>query len=132
MKYLLDTNVLISMFRGKQIIREKILKVGFENCLVSEITLAEITAGAYLGDYEKHAHEINFLKKTFNILPISPAIDRYAQLRAELETKGSRIDSLDVFIAATALEQDLTIVTHNAKHFNRIPALKIVDWKSEE
>ena len=129
MKYLLDTNVLIAMFRGRQCIRKAILKAGFENCLVSEITLAEIIYGAHKGGYEKHSHEIQFIKDQFRILAISDAIERYAQLRAKLESNGLRLDSFDLLIAASALSESLTLVTHNTKHFDRIPSLKIKDWE---
>lgn len=47
MKYLLDTNVLIAMFRNQHGIRMRILQAGIDNCLVSEATLAEIKVGAY-------------------------------------------------------------------------------------
>ena len=35
---------------------------------------------------------------------------------------------MDLFIAATALEHDYTLVTHNTRHFSRIPGLKLEDW----
>lgn len=38
-KYLLDTNICISMLKNKYGVRETILKVNPENCYVSEITL---------------------------------------------------------------------------------------------
>ncbi len=129
MRYLLDTNVLIAMFRGRQDIRKAILKAGFENCLVSEITFAEIIYGAYRGGYEKHSHEVRFIKDQFPILTISGAIDGYAALRAKLEADGLRLDNFDLLIAASALSEDLTLVSHNTKHFERIPNLKIKDWE---
>ena len=55
MKYLLDTNVLVAMFRGQYGIREAILKAGFPNCAISEITLAELMTGAYKGGYGRQA-----------------------------------------------------------------------------
>ena len=45
-RYLLDTNVLIAMFRGNRDVRGNILKAGFENCFVSEISIAELFYGA--------------------------------------------------------------------------------------
>lgn len=57
-------------------------------------------------------------------------IDCYARLRAQLELSGIRIDDIDLLIASTAIFYDLTIVTHNTKHFIRIPGLKIEDWES--
>ena len=43
-KYLLDTNVLISMFKNKGMVRNHIKDVGFSNCVVSEISIAGVTA----------------------------------------------------------------------------------------
>ena len=35
----------------------------------------------------------------------------------------------DLFIAATALAHDLTLVTHNVREFGRVPRLRIEDWQ---
>ena len=45
-----------------------------------------------------------------------------------LEAKGQKIGDMDMFIAATALEEDLILVTGNTEHFERIPGLKIENW----
>lgn len=129
MKYLLDTNVLIAMFRGRTKIREGILKSGFDNCFVSEISMAELLVGAYKSGLEKHRHEIQFIKEHFEILSISAAIEPYAKLRAQLEADGIRLDNFDLLIAASAIGEGLNLVTHNTKHFERIPSLLIKDWE---
>ena len=36
--------------------------------------------------------------------------------------------STDLFIAATALVHGLTLVTHNARHFQNVPDLTLEDW----
>ena len=38
MKYLLDTNICIYLFKGKYNLIEKIKDIGIENCAISEIT----------------------------------------------------------------------------------------------
>ena len=129
MKYLLDTNVLVAMFRGQYRIRERIVQEGFGNCAVSEITLGEILTGCYKGGYEKHRHEVEFLKERFTILPISPAIDLYGRIRAELELQGLSLDSMDLLIGCSAMAGDRVLVTHNLRHFSRIPGLKMEDWE---
>jgi tRNA(fMet)-specific endonuclease VapC len=45
--------------------------------------------------------------------------------KLKLERSGVRLEDFDLFIAATALAHDLTLVTNNIKHFERIPKLKI-------
>lgn len=50
-------------------------------------------------------------------------------MKSDLERKGMRIDDFDLLIGATALKNSLTLVTHNIKHFKRIPGLPIEDWE---
>jgi tRNA(fMet)-specific endonuclease VapC len=49
-------------------------------------------------------------------------------LLAYLHASGKIIDVEDVLIGATALSNDLTVVTNNIKHFARIPNLQVEDW----
>jgi tRNA(fMet)-specific endonuclease VapC len=44
-KYLLDTNICAYFLNGKFNLETKIDEVGFENCVVSEITIAELKYG---------------------------------------------------------------------------------------
>ena len=46
MKYLLDSNICIHFFRGTFGILDKLKEVGIENCMISEVTLAELVFGA--------------------------------------------------------------------------------------
>ena len=48
---------------------------------------------------------------------------QYALLRGELAHQGQSIDQPDIFIAATAIHHDLTLVTRNLKDYDRIPRL---------
>ena len=127
-QYLLDTNVLIDMFKGNQRVQEKIFRAEFHNCYISEITLAELYVGAFKGGRPKQLQEIGFVCRRFRILPITPALERYARLRVQLEGKGESIDDFDLLIAATALTEGHVLVTHNLKHFDRIEGLRTEDW----
>lgn len=131
MKYLLDTNVLICMFKNQHGIRERILSEGLEECAVSEITLAELYYGAAKGGSEKHIREVGYVQQMFTILPSRPAYQLYGELKADLEKKQQRLDDFDLLIGSTALHNGLTIVTHNRKHYDRIVGLKVEDWENE-
>jgi tRNA(fMet)-specific endonuclease VapC len=50
---------------------------------------------------------------------------RFAELRAFLRRRGGLISDFDIIIAATALHYDLTVLTFNVRHFQRIPDLRI-------
>jgi tRNA(fMet)-specific endonuclease VapC len=52
----------------------------------------------------------------------------FGRIRAVLRTQGQIIGDMDIGIAATARVYGLTLVTHNAGHFQRIPGLQIDDW----
>ena len=119
------------MIKDQHGARRRIEKSGFENCAVSEITLGELIYGAYKGGYERHIGEADFVKNTFKILPIGNSLDTYGRLRAELEAKGTVLDSFDLLIASTAIDANLTLVTHNTRHFERIPDLKLTDWEQD-
>lgn len=56
------------------------------------------------------------------------AADRFGRLRAVLRREGITVAPLDLQIAATALAHDLTLVTHNTRHFERVPGLRLEDW----
>ena len=45
---------------------------------------------------------------------------------------GTPIGSYDLQIAAIALSNDLLIVTHNTREFERIDGLKLEDWEAEQ
>ena len=63
---------------------------------------------------------------TFPTYPITIAIaETFATTRAALRQQGLLIPNMDLLIAATALEYDLTLVIRNHRHFARIPGLQI-------
>jgi tRNA(fMet)-specific endonuclease VapC len=62
-----------------------------------------------------------------------PLDDRAAEIaaavRADLAGKGRLIGPHDLLIAAIALANDLTLVTHNTREFGRVAGLMIEDWE---
>lgn len=55
-------------------------------------------------------------------------IIRAADIYADLHKRGLLIMDADILIAATALENNLPVVTNNESHFNRITGLQILNW----
>lgn len=128
-KYLLDTNVIIEVLRDNDDIISKIEDVGQNNCYISEITLAELLYGAIRGNNAKNFLDVDRIEQEFEVLPIRPAFKEYAMARENLRRNGTPIDHMDLFVASVALHSNLTLVSHNIKHFSRIPDLKIADWQ---
>lgn len=51
-----------------------------------------------------------------------------ADIYANLNKRGLLILDADILIAATALENNLPLVTNNENHFNRINGLQVLNW----
>jgi len=55
--------------------------------------------------------------------------EEYGIIRTELERSGKPIGPYDMMVAATAIANELTLVTHNAGEFSRVAGLKWDDWE---
>ena len=128
--YLLDTCVCIALLKKSPSVIQRLREVGTHNCKISDITLAELYFGAFKSGREKHFNDVSEISKLFEKYPIQYT-RKYGEIRWELEKQGLRISDMDIFIAATALEEDIILVTGNVKHFERIPGLKIENWMTE-
>lgn len=130
-RYLLDTNVLIEMFRGDAAVQRRIAEHGPENCYISEFSIAELKVGYYRTRNMRERSCIDFVLENFHIIKCSSAIlDRYAGILAGLQSRGRTACVMDMMIMATALVNDMTVVTNDA-HFTFLESLKHEDWKTE-
>ncbi len=55
----------------------------------------------------------------------------YGDIRADLERKGTPIGAYDLQIASIALANNLILVTHNLREFNRVHNLQLEDWEKD-
>ena len=62
------------------------------------------------------------------MLSIDPALETYGRLKHELEELGRPIDDFDLLIGAVAKQSNITLVTHNTRHFSHIPSIVLEDW----
>ena len=125
-KYLLDTNICIAMFKGREDVSQKLIQNGFSKCAISELTLAELYYGAYKSNaIVKHIKEVSEVKNRFKIISISSSLDTFGQLKAEMERTGNKIDDFDLLIGATAITHDLIMVADNVKHLGKIPGIQL-------
>lgn len=128
-KYLLDTNVCIFFLKGKFRLNEKLKKVGIDNCCISEVTLAELKYGAECSDrVAENIKMIDDFSKEVTIVPIFNALSIYAKEKAKLRKTGTLIDDFDILIGATAVANNMVLVTENEKHLVRISKIKIENW----
>jgi tRNA(fMet)-specific endonuclease VapC len=70
------------------------------------------------------------LRGDYASLPFNDqAADQYGRLRAHLASQGTPIGPNDMLVAAIALANGLTLVTHNTREFSRVPGLTLEDWQ---
>ncbi len=132
--YLFDTDVISNLLKRhpSTILIAKLASIPPEKQFTSSITLGELVHGAYRlkGRTQALMEQIdNVLLANLSILPFdSAAARRYGELRAHLESQGILTGDADLRIASIALSRDLTVVTGNIRHFERIPGLAIDNW----
>lgn len=130
MKYLLDTSVIVDYLRDKPGKRELIRKLFSQGDLsISLITYGELEYGArkakeYPAEKRKVAECLDDLG--VEVIPLrKTTMGLFARIKRNLELKGSGLDDFDLLIGATALENDMALITDNVKHFNRLPGLTV-------
>ena len=127
-KYLLDTNICISLIKNRYGLRSKIERIGEQYCAVSEITIAELFYGAAKSGKSKHYNDVKNIMELFDVIPVYSSLKLFGEIKAALEKKGQRLDNFDLMIGATAIYNSMVMVTSNTKHFERIPGINIEDW----
>ena len=131
----LDTNVIIDAIRGKY----PHLVACFEknnssDIAISTVVVAELEFGAAHSDnYEKRRKQYLDFIAPYKIIPFTEKeAVVYGQIREQLTRKGTAIGPNDLLIAAIAIANGATLVTHNTNEFSRLHGLSLVDWRSEE
>jgi len=130
--HLLDTNICIYYFKSLYGIDRKINAVGMDSCCISEVTVAELKYGAAKSYAQAKSTKIlNDFLPLLQVVPIFPCLDIYAREKARLRKSGLIIDDFDLLIGATAIANDLILVTNNEKHLSRLEGIRIENWTKE-
>ena len=124
MRVAVDTNRLTDLLRGDARLAER--RGACEEVWVPLIVLGEIKAG-FQGGTQRHRNEAllqRFLAKaTVSVLiPSRETAEHYARIFVQLKRAGTPVPDNDLWIAALALEHDLTLITRG-RHFERIVQL---------
>jgi len=96
------------------------------------VSIAELYEGVFWSPKpeEKEIILIDFLEGLTAINLSRPIARLFGKKRAELRGKGLTVNNLDLIIACTAEYHQLTILTNNLKHFEKVPGIgKIVSLK---
>lgn len=126
---MLDTDTVSYALRGDGNIETRIQQHRPSELCISAITLAELRFGA---DHRKSARIHRLIDAFTTDIQVVPFDDscaaRFGVVAATLQAQGAPIGNFDALIAAHALALDLTLVTNNVKHFQRVRGLKVENW----
>jgi tRNA(fMet)-specific endonuclease VapC len=130
MNYCLDSDTLIDFLNGRQRVAARFEGVSAAHLHVSAVSVAEVLTGFEKAPGQTIAEQrFQELLAAVSVLPFELEDARIAaKIRAILEQAGFKIGPYDLQIAGQALRRGLTLVTHNVRHFKRVPGLKVEDW----
>ena len=130
MKYLLDTDTLIYVFKRAGNCLARLNPQIDSDVAISTISLFELEYGMGKSDKRiKMDSYVSSLCRRYAVLDFDRAASVQAgAVRAMLHTRGTPIGPYDVQIAGIALANNLTIVTRNVREFARVPQLKVENW----
>ena len=128
--YLLDTDTIIYSLKGHEAVQRNLSTHIDDPMSLSVISLMELYYGAYKSQkVTSNISKIRILEKTFEIIPAGTEnAEIFGLLKSDLEKSGSPLDDFDLIIAACAMTYNLTLVTNNYRHFERIDGLKLANW----
>lgn len=134
MKYLLDTNVCIQYLNQRS---EKIIQCFQDlsdiDIVVCSMVKAELFYGAMRtnNSVKTLQKQQEFLGRFVSLYFNDQCAFIYGEIRSKLAAKGTPIGNNDLHIAAIAMANNLTLVTHNIREFSRVDTLKLEDWEIE-
>jgi len=128
-RFMLDTNTVSFALRGQGRIGARLLAQNPSDLCMSSLTLAELRFGAEAKRSRKLHRLIDAFAEGVPALAFdAEAAGRFGVVAAALAKAGPPIGVVDTLIAAHALARDLTLVSNNTKHFERVARLKLEDW----
>ena len=135
LQFLLDTNIASYYLLRSSVGLEARVNQGLlqQTVAISALTRAELRfgqAGMAIDDRRRSLID-HFLLQLPNLPWTNQAADRHGVLKDAHRRSGTPIGELDTHIAAHALAEGLTLVTHNTRHFDQVPGLQIEDWMAE-
>jgi tRNA(fMet)-specific endonuclease VapC len=120
-------DLVAAYLKGKTDATTLLNRLSSDGLAISVITNGEICEGIYLG-LDPKRRERGFLEvlREVRMLPLQRQIMKhFARLRGDLRRRGQLISDMDLLIVATATTHNLTLVTGNKKHFQRVPGLSL-------
>jgi len=131
MHYFLDTNICIYYLKGQYpILLDRMLRHSVSEIKIASIVKAELLYGAVKSKKrEDNTSKVKKFLLPFGVISFDDkAAEIYAQIRADMASKGTSIGPNDLIIAATVMANSGTLISNNESEFGRIAGLEIENW----
>ena len=129
--YLLDTNIVTAYLKRNAMVRQRIRDAESSGHPVrlNGIGYYETKRGLLAIDAPVQLAAVERLWRVLGVVMLDhAALDRAAELYASLRLRSHLIEDADLLRAVIALVSNMTLVTNNTAHFNRIEGLQLKDW----
>ncbi len=130
-RFMIDTDICSFILkRTNDIVLRRLRSVPINDVCISVITKSELLYGVEVSP-RRHQDSIAvdaFLRHIAVLALPDEAAPHYAEIRADLRTRGEMIGANDLLIAAHARCLGLMLVTNNTREFGRVQALVIEHW----
>ncbi len=129
MSFLLDTDICSAYLKGDNRVHGRFVQYG-GRLHVSAVTAGQLFTWALVaGPASDRMQRLLGLLRDTTFLDVNRSVsEKFGDLRAQQIRKGQTTPDTDLLIAATAMVHNLTVVTHNQKHFATVPGLSLQDW----
>lgn len=129
---LLDTNIISYIYKGDSRATAYEPHLLGQQWYVSFMSLGEIYRWPYVRNWSENRRRVleRFVRSRFVVLPFTSEL---AWTWAELTGRTMRSQPMslaDSWIAASALQYRMPLVTHNSRHFKSVPGLTVVTDES--
>ncbi|VVM07978.1 Ribonuclease VapC1 [Methylacidimicrobium cyclopophantes] len=129
----LDTNIVSYLLKGNPEFGRYGRHLADPALFIAFLTVAELYRWPLENGWsEERIAKMRAQRRHYAVLPYDDALAwRWAELRSACKQAGIGIGFSGSWIAATALRHQKPVVTHNRRHFERIPGLDLISENRE-
>ncbi len=127
LRYLGDTDWAVHFLAGQPAVTHQLRELRPQGVGLSVISLAELYEGVF---HSRDPHEsqvrLDDWLEAVTVLGVDEDTCKlFGRQRGRLRGTGTLIGDFDLLIGVTALQHDLTLMTNNRRHFERIEGLRL-------
>ncbi len=134
LRYCLDTDICIRILRNRPriegVLHDKLnANAEAEALATSTIVMTELLHGCAMSENPRRSEQTLKLLGRLSVLDFdAQAAEHAADIKADLQRKGTLIGNNDILIAGHARSRGLIVVTGNLREFERVEGLRCEDW----